>query len=215
MVFTVNPEKKRAWNHGWWRDWTQGRVLICVSCVSMVGLVATVAHLLLTTDLGLLGAGASVTGALPDDFWVSIFAHVGVASLFVVGSCLIFSVLRRSSAPARETSAESLVAEDGWLTFARHVRADHDPSGMRVTSARLGGCSFWWDARRRQLVLDAEEPGAIVGWHTDLAHLGARPTSYQAADTLRLYPFYDPDPVAWLRAQGCRERAARSAKWEV
>lgn len=21
MTFTVNPEKKRTWNHGWWRGW--------------------------------------------------------------------------------------------------------------------------------------------------------------------------------------------------
>lgn len=154
MTFAVNPEKKRTWNHGWWRDWAQGKVLIV-------------------------------------------------------------SVARHSSVPLRQTSAESLAIEDGWLTFSRHVTADADPKGMRVTAARLADCSFWWDRKRRQLVIDAERPEAIVGWHTDLAHLNERPSAYERADCLRLYPFYDPDPVTCLREIGVRERVPRSARWEM
>lgn len=212
MTFTVNPEKKRTWNHGWWKDWTQGKVLIGVSVVSMAGLVVTVAHMLLAVDLGL---AFSLDAPGQSDAMVSLFLHVVVASVFIVLSCLIFSVVRRSREPQRQTSAESLSVADGWLTFARHVRADTDADGMRVTSARLADCSFWWDEKRRQLVIDAEKPGAIVGWHTDLAHLGEQPTRYQNADMLRLYPFYDPDPVAYLREMGVTERAARSTKWDV
>ena len=212
MTFTVNPEKKRTWNHGWWRDWTQGKVLIAVSVTSMAGLVVTVAHALLTVDFDL----AFATGAPgQSDEMVELIYHLMLWGLFLGLSCLIFSVIRHRSAPLKESSAESITVEDGWLTFARHITADPDPAGMRVTAARLADCRFWWDARRRQLVIDAAEPGAIAGGHTDLAHLKEQPSAYERVDCLRLYPFYDPDPVEYLRRAGVRERAPRSARWEL
>lgn len=81
VTFVVNPEKKRTWNHGWWRDWTQGKVLIGVSVTAMAALVVTVAHLLLTVDFA--RAFSFDDGRAQSDAMVALFAHLALASLFL------------------------------------------------------------------------------------------------------------------------------------
>lgn len=215
MVFEVNPEKKRTWNHGWWKDWTQGKVLIGVSLASVVVFVAAAVHAALTVDFGALiedpGSSASSAQVAP------ALAHVFLLSLSVVGMCLGLSVLRHRSEPERATSAESLIIEDGWLVLRMHNRGDVSPRGQDIVAARLDGCAWWWDARRRQLVVDAVRTGALRAW--GYVDPSSEPEvsfeQMEPVDVLRFYPFYDPDPIAYLREIGAPERPARSARWEM
>ncbi len=39
MVFTVDEEKKRTWNHGWWKRWFQGRVLLTLFLIGILSFV--------------------------------------------------------------------------------------------------------------------------------------------------------------------------------
>lgn len=112
---------------------------------------------------------------------------------------------------------ETLSIKDGILTLYYHRRYDPVRDGIDVACARLDKCSFWWDAKRRQLVIDAEETGAVREWHYDIpAQVGSVPfEQMRACSFMRFYPYYDPDPVATLRELGVRESAPRSTLWEL
>ncbi|WP_455136784.1 hypothetical protein [Thermophilibacter sp.] len=216
MTFTVNPDKKRTWNHGWWRDWAQGRVAIVVACLCAAVLVAVGVYAALTLDPAALAAEARELGSRPE---TTRLAMTMAASAVLLAGALICAggVLRHRSAPARQTSAESVTVEGGWLTMRYHRTLDSSPTGQDVAVAWLPGCAWWWDARRRQLVIDARESGAVRDWHYDdpasqpaVAFGDMRPVSF-----MRLYPFYDPDLLAYLRQTGAPEASPRSAKWEA
>lgn len=221
MTFTVNAEKKRDWNKAWWRDWPQGRVLLVVSVVAMVAFVAALAHLLLTVDFSLaLSDRWSTPGydpAVAGPAQTSLILHAVALAVTLVLSCLIVPVIRYRRHAEDATSAESLAVEDGVLTYAFHDARDPARRGLWQVRARLDGCVWWWDQKRRELVVDAREEGALREWH--YANPAREPAvafeDMEPTDTLRMCPFFDPDPVEYLRSTGAPEGEARSARWEV
>ena len=216
MTFTVNQERKRAWNHGWWRDWTQGRVAIVMACVCVTGLAALAVFAALTLDPTALAAETRELGNRPET--MRLAALLVVAGALLTGaSVAIGGVLRHHREPERQLTNETLSIKDGILTLYYHRRYDPVRDGIDVACARLDKCSFWWDAKRRQLVIDAEETGAVREWHYDIpAQVGSVPfEQMRACSFMRFYPYYDPDPVATLRELGVRESAPRSTLWDL
>lgn len=220
MTFVVNAEKKRDWNKMWWRDWPQGRVLLVLSVVSMVVFVAVLVHMLLTVDFSLVvadrrdpGYDPVVAGAVQSSFII----HAAALSLTLVLSCLIVPVVRYRRHAQDATSAESLEIIDGVLTYAFHDPRDPDRRGLWQVRARLDGCAWWWDAKRRELVVDAREQGALREWHYANPSREAEVPfeRMDPTDTLRMCPFFDPDPIEYLREIGAPEASPRSARWEV
>lgn len=164
MTFTVNQERRRAWNHGWWRDWTQGRVAIVMACVCVTGLAALAVFAALTLDPTALAAETRELGNRPET--MRLAALLVVAGALLTGaSVAIGGVLRHRREPERQLTNETLSIKDGILTLYYHRRYDPVRDGIDVACARLDKCSFWWDAKRRQLVIDAEETGAVREWH--------------------------------------------------
>lgn len=216
MVFTVDQEKKRTWNHGWWRDWTQGKVGLAVACICSIGLLALVAYGVATLDLSALAAESHELGNWPETTRLAMMLAAGGALL--AGALItIGGTLRHRSAPARQTSEETITVEDGWLSMRYHRRLDPVATGQDVAVAWLPGCTWWWDAPRRQLVIDAKESGAVRDWHYDdpdnqpvVPFESMRPASF-----MRFYPFFEPDLIAYLRQIGAPEGSPRSTRGEV
>lgn len=216
MTFTVNPEKKRTWNHGWWRDWPQGKVGLVVAALCTAGLVGVSLYAALTIDASALAAEAYALGDRPETMRLGVC--LGAAALMLTAALVLFGgTLRHRSAPERQTSGESIAIENGWLTMRYHRRLDPSPTGLDVAVAWLPGCSWWWDAKRRQLVIDAVSAGSVRDWHyDDPAREESVPfEAMHQASLMRLYPFYEPDLMAYLRQIGVAERSPRSAKGEV
>ncbi len=216
MTFTVNPEKKRTWNHGWWRDWTQGKVGLAVAALCVAGLVGVALYVALAIDFSALATEVYELGERPE--MTRLAVCLGIAAVLLTAALiLIGGTLRHRSAPARQTSGESIVVENGWLVMRYHRRLDPSPAGQDVAMAWLPGCAWWWDAKRRQLVIDAVTPGAVRDWHyDDPSRAAAVPfEAMNQVSFMRFYPFYDPDLMAYLRQTGVAERGPRSAGREV
>lgn len=220
MNFVVNQEKKRTWNYGWWRDWMQGRVMIGISSVSFVVLVVTAAHLILSGNLARFFSPAAMTDLSyyqQDTRALTVIIYAFLLAFSILGSCMIFAVLRHRNEPCRQLTNENLIIENGILTLCYHRRYDPTREGVDVACARLSQCAFWWDAKRRQLVIDAKENGAIREWHYPIPmQVDTVPfEQMRACSFMRFYPYYDPDLIAVLRSLGVEERGPRSTFWEV
>ncbi|WP_455136780.1 hypothetical protein [Thermophilibacter sp.] len=221
MTFVVNAEKKRNWNKMWWRDWPQGRVLLVLSVASMIVFVAALAHMLLTVDFSLALSDRWSTPdydpAVAGDAQGSLILHAAVLALTLVLSCLIVPVVRYRRHAQDSTSAESLEVADGVLTYSFHDPRDSKRRSLWQVCARLDGCVWWWDAKRRELVVDAREQGALREWrYGDPSREAIVPFErMEPTDTLRMCPFFDPDPIEYLRQIGAPEGKPRSARWEM
>lgn len=216
MNFYVDQERKRTWNHGWWRDWTQGKVAIVVACVCVTGLVMLAVYATLTLDPAALAAETRELGNRPET--TRLAALSVVSGVLLTGAAIaIGGVLRHRNEPARQLTNETLTIEDGVLTLTYHRRYDPVRDGVDVASARLDRCAFWWDAKRRQLVIDAKERGAVREWHYAIpAQVGSVPfEQMRPCSFMRFYPYYDPDLISALRSMGVEERGPRSTFWEV
>lgn len=216
MNFYVDQERKRTWNHGWWRDWTQGKVAVVVACVCVTGLIALAVYAALTLDQAALAAETRMLGNRPE---TTRLAMMMAASAVLLAGALIAigGVLRRRSEPMRIRSGEAIVIEGGMLTMTYHRRVDPNPAGVDVACARLDRCSFWVDAKRRQLVIDARESGAVREMHyDDPALVGSVPfEQMRPCSFMRFYPYFEPDLVSALRGLGVEERGARSTLLEA
>ena len=213
MTFTVNPEKKREWDKLWWRDCPQGRVLLYVSLVSMVLLVVALVHLFLTVDFELAMADPWTPGLdseAASNAVGDLIIHILVVSLFFVLSCLVIAALRIRRDCLGVVTDEKLLIEDGVLTYSFHDGADAAKTSRWVVRARLEGCRWRWDPKRREVVVTAVEEGALRE-----KRLG-RPSKtlpafgeMEPTDELRFDPVFDPDPVEYLRSIGAPEEGAR------
>lgn len=211
MEFVVNQDKKREWNKLWWRDCPQGRVLLYVSLASMVLLAVTLAHLFLTVDFEFALSDPRTPGfdlEARGNEGASLIIHILVVSLFFVLSCLIFAALRIRRNCLSAVTDERLSVEGGLLTYSFHDGSDAAKTSRWVVCARLEGCRWRWDPKRREVVVTAVEEGALrekrLGRPSKtLPALG----DMDSTDELRFDPVFDPDPVEYLRSIGAPEEA--------
>ena len=55
-MFVVDEEKRSTWNHGWWRSWGQGKVLIALAIIGGVSFLVMLPHHIAASPSILLSA---------------------------------------------------------------------------------------------------------------------------------------------------------------
>lgn len=200
MVFTLNEEHKRTWNKGYWKRTTQGRVL---TAMAVIGLVTFALMLPGYIDAyRAFDAYASLDQNVPDDaavrFFVSIFA-LGVQLVFM--ACAI-PAANAGSAPSIE--GERLYTSGAYLCFDRIDKV----MGVFTIKCMMENCSFAWSEKERLL--------HIYGDSDEDVRYGTRPGYAEAESApfeeltpcgeMNFAPYFDPDPIAYLREHGMREK---------
>lgn len=202
MVFVVNPQKKRDWNLGWWRDSARGKAILALGIVFAALLVPAIVAAVMLWNPSI--------DAAPEESLMGILAAsaaIFCAAMAFVTFYVVFVRVRRL--PERMSSAEVLTIEDGWLTLSYHRRRDPRPRGLDVFMAWLPACEWTWDAAVRKLCLRprAGQQDAIRDYHyDDPAQQGAVGwESMRPVSAVAFYPFFDPDLFAELKRLGVPE----------
>lgn len=213
MTFTVNAEKKRDWNKGWWRDSVRGRVVLGAGVAFALLLVpASVCTVRAWTGFDPASLDTPASEALAAALWLAaaLFCACMAISMFWV----VF--VRTRHLPERITSGEALTIEGEFLTISYHRRLDRRPTGMDVAVAWLPGCWWVWDRAVRRLCLVARpgQEGAVRDWHYDdpsrqprVSWDDMRPTKFIA-----FFPYFDPDVTQELRRLGVPEVSMEEAR---
>lgn len=202
MQFTLDPQKKRTWNFGWWKGSGQGRFGFWFGAACLVVAVVSAVRLPGAWDSSAFGdpfaSDEAVLGNIAAVCWLAV--PLALAAIFWGG------ILRYAIAEVNSLSGESLAIEGGVLTMTYHVVGD-EPGAMDVGAADLARCSWKWDPGLRKLTVRAEERGAVREWHyRDYAHEAAVPFgAMEEGDTMVFSPYFDPDPVEVLRGMGVPE----------
>ena len=207
MTFIVDEEKRRTWNHGWWKSWTQGKVLIVLASIGIVSFV-----LMLPYHIRCLSEFFTITDALgKEGGFARYFTDILILGTQVMFMCCGISVYNYRSVPARAFSSESLVIEDGLLRWVRLSDFERDGRPYLVfTVCRIDACSFKVNKKTRTLVVSAGGEGSM-GWGlcespevaltVPIDHLAAAGQAPYPKE-MEFYPYFDPDPIEYLRDLG-------------
>ena len=209
MVFTVDETRKKQWNRGWWRRRRKGKILAGMAAAYVVIGVALLVYGILHGGFGALWApGASFEEAFPT-FCCSV---AGLTLLLCAGALAgnVFRVSRWTST----IGAESLMIEDGILTYRFRIAGLTSRGKVRIWRARLAECSWYWEPELEQVVvwIGKGHVGAIMYGDVDDSEVGdadAALTRY--ADILNFYPWFEPDLMGELRRLGVPEE--RLSPW--
>lgn len=210
MTFVIDEEKKRTWNHGWWRNWGQGKVLIALALVGVVSCALMLPyHIRCFTEFFTIDSipmGAARNDAVARDVVdIMIFAFQFV---FMVCAVPVFSY--RKAADGAFLS-ETLVIEDGLLRWVRLSNCEHDGEySLLVTVCKIDACSFAFDKKTRMLVVSAAGDGSMGWGMCDSADVALSITleNLEEAGTwpypkeMEFYPYFNPDPIQYLRDLG-------------
>ena len=207
MTFVVDEEKRRTWNHGWWKSWTQGKVLIALAIIGAVSfLVMLPHHIRCLSEYFTVGHSFDSDGAFTR-FFTDVTALITQIAFMGCG----VSVYNYRSVPARAFSSEALVIEDGLLRWVRLSNFERDGKPYLVfTVCRIDACSFAVDKKTRMLVVSAGGDGSM-GWglceSPDVALSVPIEGLRAAGETpypkeIKFYPYFNPDPIQYLRDLG-------------
>ncbi len=210
MVFTINQQKKRTWNDGWWKSWTQGKVLMALALIGIVSFVLMLPYHI-SCFIGLFEVESVPQGPARDSFVVRNCLDLLTVGLQVVFMACGVPVLTYRKAADGVFQSEALVIEDGLLRWVRRSNYEHDGEySLLVTVCRIDACSFAFDEESRMLVVSSSFGDSMCWGMCDSADvaLTIAPENLERAGTwpyprvVELYPYFDPDPIQYLRGLG-------------
>ena len=210
LIFRIDEEKKRTWNHGWWKSWTQGKVLISLALIGAVScLLMLPNHIHCLAELHFIDS--IPMGAARDDIVVRDVVDIAILGLQVVFMACGVPVLSYRKAADGAFLSETLLIEDGLLRWVRLSNCEHDGEySLLVTVCKIDACSFAFDEKTRMLVVSAGGEGSM-GWgmcdSADVALTIALEKLEEAGTwpyprEMEFYPYFDPDPIEYLRGLG-------------
>lgn len=204
MVFTVDEDRKQSWNVGWWRRQRTGKAFVAMAAFwAAVGIAA------LTYDLatGMFGVFANTAYGFWEQF-KAIICVSAVPGCLGVSVALVANIASRSRFPSRVKS-ESLVIEDGVLTYRYRIVRSTPPGEVHVMRAYLGECFWYWEPESEQVVIWTEggHLGAMRAGDVPEALAGDADDSVLLfAGSFIIYPWFEPDLIAELKRTGVPER---------
>ena len=210
LTFVVDEEKRRTWNHGWWKSWTQGKVLIALALVGVVSFLLMLPYHI-QCFAGSLTLDSVPMGAAREEVAMRFAVDVVVAGVQVVLMACGVPVLSYRKAADGAFLSETLLIEDGLLRWVRLSNCEHDGEySLLVTVCKIDACSFSFDEKTRMLVVSAGGEGSM-GWgmcdSADVALTIALEKLEEAGTwpyprEMEFYPCFDSDPVEYLRGLG-------------
>ncbi len=199
MTFTIDDEKKKNFNKLWWTRRKSGKAFVGMGMMSLlIGFVFLICEL------------KKVSGpAILNEIFLQHFFLVASITFFLLSLCFFGNVARKTRMPSKIKS-ESLVIENGILTYTYFHKGSVPSGQIHVVRAHLDECFFYWEKEREQVVI----------WH-ESGHLGAIRTgdipkdqvgqideqSLLFAGSFFLCPWYEQDLMLELKKAGVAEKS--------